>query len=70
MTKDRDEIAELTLKHLQFQREVGERIMNDISDIKFRVNKIEETLVHHTQRFDRVDERLARIEKRLELVEA
>lgn len=46
------------------------RVENDIKDLKFRVGQIEHTLAHHSTRFDRFDERLDRIEKRLGLVDA
>ena len=43
---------------------------HDIKDLKFRVGQIEQTLAHHSSRFDRVEARLEQIEKRLGLVDA
>ena len=67
MANDPDEIIIPPLKAI---RDDLQHIKHDVSDLKFRVGQVEETLVHHTQRSDRIDERLARIEARLELVEA
>lgn len=43
---------------------------NDIRDVKFRLSQIEERQAHHTGRMDRIDDRLSRIEKQLDLVQA
>lgn len=43
---------------------------HDIKDLKFRVGQIEQTLVHHNSRFDRLETRLEHIEKRRGLVDA
>jgi predicted nuclease with TOPRIM domain len=67
MVKDTDEIIIPLLKSM---RSDMDQIMHDIGDLKFRTAQIEETLTHHTGRFDRADDRLARIEKRLELTSA
>lgn len=52
-------------------------IKQEISDLKFRIGSLErsaagmnDTLVHHTGLFDRLDARLNKIEKRLDLVDA
>ncbi len=47
-----------------------DRMENDIRDIKFRLTQVEERQNHHTSKIDRVDDRLFRIEKRLDLVDA
>ncbi len=47
-----------------------DQMTHDIHDVKFRLSQMEETMLHHGRRFDRLDERLARIENRLNLVEA
>jgi hypothetical protein len=72
-----ENIAHLTLEHLKYIRASSDRMETAISDLKFRVGQIEETLqhqqhtlTHHTHRFDRVDDRLKIIEKRLGLVDA
>lgn len=53
------------------------RLEDEMRDIKFRTGSLEgavvgiqDTLVHHSAGFDRIHERLARIEKRMDLVEA
>jgi hypothetical protein len=69
-----EEIAQMTLKHLQeFRSEFRDfrgDMAEEMKDIKFRLRKIEETLTHHTTQFDRMQERLLRIEHRLDLVDA
>jgi archaellum component FlaC len=65
-----DDIAYHTLEYLKAIRSSQERVENDIKDLKFRVGQIEHTLAHHSNRFDRIEDRLGRIEKRLDLVDA
>ena len=69
-----DEIAQLTLKHLQeFRNEFRDfrhAMAEELKDVKFRLRQIEETLTHHTTQFDRISERITRIENRLDLVDA
>jgi len=65
-----DDPSEIMIPMLRSIRDDLSQVRHDIGDLKFRISKIEETQVHHTQRFDRFDERLARIENRLDLVEA
>ena len=65
-----DELANLTLEYLKRFDSRLERMENDVSDIKFRLRQVEETISHHTSRFDRIDDRLLQIEKRLDLVDA
>jgi len=65
-----DEPHRLILDHLRVIRGSLERIEHDVKDLKFRVGQMEETLVHHSSRFDRIDTRLDHIEKRLGLVDA
>lgn len=63
----------MTLKHLQeFRnefRDFKKDIRDDLTDLKFRLRQLEEIATHHTTQFDRIGERLARIENRLDLVE-
>ncbi len=47
-----------------------ERVENDIRDVKFRITQVEETMLHHTKQFDNMSESIARIETRLDLVDA
>lgn len=68
--KRQEEPHNLILDHLRYVRGSVDRIEHDIKDLKFRVGQVEQTLVHHSARFDRIDERLQTIEKRLGLVDA
>jgi predicted nucleic acid-binding Zn-ribbon protein len=65
-----EEPHNLILEHLRAIRGSQERMEHDIKDLKFRVGQIEQTLAHHSSRFDRVEARLEHIEKRLGLVDA
>jgi hypothetical protein len=69
-----DEIAQLTLKHLQEFRNEFRDFRHDMAeefkDVKFRLRQVEESIGHHTTQFDRINERLTRIENRLDLVDA
>jgi hypothetical protein len=65
-----EEPANLVLEHLRAIRGSVERTEYDIKDLKFRIGQMEQTLVHHTLRFDRIETRLGLIEKRLGLVDA
>ncbi len=65
-----DEVPNLIVEHLRAIRGSVERMEYDIKDLKFRTGQIEQTMVHHSLRFDRLEARLERIEKRLGLVDA
>jgi predicted nucleic acid-binding Zn-ribbon protein len=65
-----EEPHNLILDHLRAIRASQERTEHDIKDLKFRVGQIEQTLVHHSSRFDRIETRLDQIERRLGLVDA
>ena len=67
MTEEPPNIVLELLRHI---RASTDRMENDIGDLKFRVGQVEQTLTHHTRRFDRMDDRLLMIEKRLGLVDA
>jgi septal ring factor EnvC (AmiA/AmiB activator) len=76
-TPEQEEIAHLTLEHLKVLRTLAEQSAHDMRDVKFRLGQIEQTflqqqqtLTHHTQRFDQLDDRLARVERRIGLVDA
>jgi hypothetical protein len=57
-------------EHLKHIRASADRMENDVRDIKFRLSQLEETALHHTRRFDRMDDRLLKIEMRLGLIDA
>ena len=69
-----EEIAQMMLSHLEGLRndlkDLKRQYQTDMRDVKFRLRQIEETTHHHSSRFDGIEERLGRIEKRLDLVEA
>lgn len=69
-----EEIAQLTVKHLQdFRNEFtafARRCDESFKDTRFRISTIERQIVHISDRLDGIDDRMTRIEKRLELVEA
>ncbi len=67
MSEDTDNIV---LKYLRAIRADQEQIMSDMAVLKVRVTNLEENQVVANQRLDRIEARLHRIEKRLDLVEA
>jgi hypothetical protein len=74
MTEETDNMVLETLRRI---RESQERTELDIADLKSRVSALEQMLGQVLvllgtmgQRMDRFDERLGRIERRLDLVEA
>lgn len=71
-----EETENLVLEQLRRIRASQERMEQDIHDLKLRMTSVENQLGQHqvqfaamNQRMDRVDERLTRIERRLDLVE-
>lgn len=57
---------------LRFMRQVDaklDRVIDDLADLKVRVTNVEENLVALNRRLDRMDLRVERIERRLELTE-
>ena len=72
-----DETANLILEHLRAIRKDVSELRDDVSDLKSRMSAQEEIsgqilvmLGALGRRFDRNEERLARIERRLDMVEA
>jgi hypothetical protein len=72
-----EDLESLVLEHLRRIRASQERTELDISELKSRVPSLESVtgqvlnlLGTMNQRMDRFDERLGRIERRLDLVEA
>lgn len=60
----------IVLEHLRAMREMLDNMSGDLRDLKVRTTSIEEALAGVNQRLDRNDERLERIEKRLNLQDA
>ena len=72
-----DEVANVMLEHLRRIRGSQERMELDIADLKVRVSGLEQSMGAVTiaiggsnQRLDRLEERVGRIERRLDLVDA
>jgi predicted nucleic acid-binding Zn-ribbon protein len=59
----------LILEHLRAIRGVLDRHTEDLREIKVRLGILESQYASLSNRLDRMDERVARIEKRLDLVE-
>ena len=58
---------------LRFMRQVDaklDRVIDDLGDIKVRVTNVEENLAALNRRVDRMDLRMERIERRLDLAES
>lgn len=60
----------IVLDHLRAMREVLDNMSADLRDLKVPTTSIEEALAGVNRRLDRNDERLERIEKRLNLQDA
>ncbi len=74
MTAD---VSHLILEHLKHIRASTDAMALDIVDLKARmtgieiqVGQVQVSLAGQSQRLDRLEERIARIERRLDLVEA
>ena len=72
-----EETENLVLEMLRKIRASQERTEQDIADLKLRMSSVENLLGQHQIQFaavnirlDRLDERIGRIERRLELVDA
>ena len=72
-----DDVAHLTYELLKRMSARLERVEDDISDIKTRLGAVEAAVAQHSVQFaalngrmDRFDERLKRIERRLDLTDA
>jgi hypothetical protein len=64
------EIENLVLEHLRAIRATQDRHSDDLREIKGRLGILEQQYASVSNRIDRIDDRIFRIEKRLELVEA
>ena len=60
----------LVLEHLRAIRSTVERLSEDMQEVKGRLGILEQQYAIISNRFDRLDDRVLRIEKRLDLVEA
>ena len=60
----------VVLEPLRAIRSAQDRHSDDLREIKGRLGILEQQYVSLSTRVDRIDDRMARIEKRLELVEA
>lgn len=60
----------VVLEHLRAIRSGQDRHSDDLREIKGRLGILEQQYANLSIRVDRIDDRMARIEKRLELVEA
>ncbi len=60
----------LVLEHLRSIRSTVERLSDDMQEVKGRLGALEQQYAIISNRFDRLDDRVLRIEKRLDLVEA
>ena len=72
-----ESIENIVLEHLCYIRRSMDELRLDIADLKTRVTAIEITtaqivtlLAAQSSRMNRIEDRLARVERRLELVEA
>jgi hypothetical protein len=72
-----DETANLVLEHLRGLRSVLDRVAQDVADLKMRQGAHDHHMaginisdMRQNSEIDRINERLVRIEKRLELADA
>jgi hypothetical protein len=66
MTKEPGDIVLRCLRRIDEKLEI---LVADVQDLKLRATNAEEALAGVNRRLDRADERVMRIEKRLELVD-
>jgi archaellum component FlaC len=72
-----EKVENLVLEHLRHIRKAVDEMQLDMVDMKARMSSVEGTLGHvmtqlavQSGRMDRIEERLGRIERRLELADA
>lgn len=65
-----DETANLVLEHLKRIRVTLDDLREETRELKVRTSNVEAQVVALDHRMDPFDDRLARIERRLDLVEA
>ena len=64
------ETDNIVLEHLRAIRSKVDRISEDMQEVKGRLGILEQQYASISIRLDRIDDRVFRIEKRLDLVEA
>ena len=67
---DSSELAVMTFELLKRMPSQLDRIEGDVQNLKVRMSGVEVAIGQLNSRMDRFDERLVRIEKRLDLTEA
>ena len=67
---DPSELAVMTFELLKRMQPQLDRIEGDVQNLKVRMSGVEVAIGQLNSRMDRFDERLVRIEKRLDLTEA
>jgi predicted nucleic acid-binding Zn-ribbon protein len=60
----------IVLEHLRSIRSTVERLADDMQEVKGRLGMLEQQYASISNRVDRIDERMRRVEKRLDLTEA
>ena len=70
MRKDEPEVDNLILEHLRAIRATQDRHSDDLREIKGRLGILESQYASLSNRLDRMDDRVAHIERRLELRDA
>jgi predicted nuclease with TOPRIM domain len=64
-----DEPENLVLRYLRRIDDKLDRLVDDVRELKIRMTAVEENLASLNRRFDRLEVRVDRIERRLELTE-
>lgn len=64
-----DEPDSIVLRYLRRMDEKLDILQQDMHDVKVRMTSVEEALAGQSRRSDRIEARLGRIEKRLDLVD-
>lgn len=70
MRKDEPSVDNLILEHLRAIRATQDRHSDDLREIKGRLGILESQYASLSNRLDRMDDRVAHIERRLELRDA
>jgi hypothetical protein len=65
-----EEPQNLVLEHLRYIRGAVDGLRDDMLEMKTRLGLVEETCASLSRRLDRLDERVGRIERRLDITPA